>query len=378
MMGRILCNAGAEPVQDIIIRLYQAGFTLIPMGGDDGKKPLISGWKGRRLPLDAILKRMINGRSQTYAVRLDGMLVVDLDTDNEETRALFASRFPASCVTVRTARGLHHYFRHEGIVPKAVRAEGIAIDFKSGSGQYVLGPGSIRPDGTVYQPVDGQLGATALPAFRDTLPPAGGPKKVPKGERNPALWRRAIEYAPLADDFDGLVGDLVALRDIEFDDAASVPDAEIDKVARWAWQLRLQGNLWSKRNSGVKINRLVLDYLLPRRDGADALALYNLIQSEHGHVPGKKFAIVPDAIIDAGRIGMPRMRVYRARKVLLDAKLLALVKQGQFTDGQRQPDQFRLQSPLVAAALRSQAEGERGRGVSTLISISNVGHGEAA
>ncbi len=362
----------AEALHDTMARLYKAGFTLIPMGGDDGKKPLITGWKGRRLPFDAVIKRMQNARSQTYAVRLEGLLVVDIDTDNEATRAIFDSRFKPSTVQVGTARGAHHYYRHEGLVPKAIRGDGIAIDFKAGGSQYVLGPGSIRPDGTVYGPLDGALGFSVLPSFRDALPPASKPK-VQVGERNTTLHKKAAEYAPFADDFDGLLADLVALRDIEFDDAASVSDDEILKVAQWAWRLRTENRLWSKRNSAVQINRLVLDCLLPVEYGTEAVALYSLIQSEHGHKPGKVFAVVPDALIAAGRIKMSRSALYRARRLLIDKHLIALVRKG-FTRGdQHHPDLFRLQSPVIAASLR-----EQGGGVYSLTYVTNVEHGEAA
>jgi Bifunctional DNA primase/polymerase, N-terminal len=126
-------------------RLFSSGFTLIPLGGADGKKPLIAGWNGRRLPLDACMKRMRAVNCRTYGIRLDGLIVVDCDTDNDATRALVAERFAASNVTVRTGRGRHHYFRHDGLIPKAIREDGVAIDFKAGNSAFVVGPGSIRP-----------------------------------------------------------------------------------------------------------------------------------------------------------------------------------------------------------------------------------------
>jgi len=342
-------------LRETMEHLYAANFVLIPLGGPDGKKPLILGWKGRRIPLEACFRRMANANSQSYGIRLDGLLVVDIDTDNQETRDYFASRFQQSDVVVRTGRGAHHYYQSEGFVPKAVRLDDVSLDFKAGSAQFVVGPGSVRPDGWHYLPVRGMLGTSALPTFRDRVPLVavndGG--KVQRGERNGALWRRAVEYAPFADNFDGLLADLVALRDIEFDDAASVPDAEIQKVADWAWKLRLEGKLWAGRNSEMGINRLATDLLLPRADGADALALYVLLISNHGHQPGKIFAVVPDGIIAAGLLGMSRRQIYRARNVLVEVGLLAIVRKGRV----KQPNEYRLQSPRVAAALKADQGG---------------------
>lgn len=369
-----LPESGQEPLRETMTRLYRAGFALIPLGGPDGKKPLIAGWTGRRIPLDACLKRMANARSRTYGVRLDGMLVIDIDTDNAATSKLFAERFDTSSVRVRTARGLHHYFAHDGLIPSAVRADGVKIDFKAGSHAFVLGPGSVRPDGCQYIPIAGDLAATELPLFRDRQPvqPAAG-GKILKGGRNSALWRRAVEYAPVVDDFDGLVADLTALRDLEFEEAASVPDFEIVKVANWAWKLRLEGRLWAGRNSEVRINRYVIDVLLRRADGADALALYSLLIADHGHEPGKTFAIVPDAMVKAGRLRMGRNRLYRARDALIEAGLLKLVKSGWRRKGgqmQRAPNQYRLQSPAVAIAQRER--------VSSIIFFPDMGQRQAS
>lgn len=362
-----------ESLQETMARLFRAGFTLIPLGGPDGKRPLIAGWTGRRLPLEACLKRMANGGSQTYGIRLDGILVIDTDTNNEATDNYLAGRFEPSPVRVRTGRGFHHYYVNDGIVPSAVRADGISIDFKAGSHAFVVGPGSVRPDGRQYLAAAGDLASTQLPQFRDKRPATTVSKgKVAEGERNGVLWRRAVEYAPVVDNFDGLVADLAAVRDLEFDDPESVSDAEIRKVAEWAWKLRLEGRLWAGRNSAVQINRQALDVLLPRKDGADALALYNLLMAEHGHQSGKQFAIVPDAMIAAGLLGMSRRQIYRARDVLVEVGLLALLRTGrQQGSARRLPDTFRLQSPTVAAAIRE-------RGVSSIIFSSSEAHGKAA
>lgn len=55
-----------KPLQETIARLHRAGFTLVPLGGPDDRRPPIAGWTGRRLPLDASLKRMANANPCTY------------------------------------------------------------------------------------------------------------------------------------------------------------------------------------------------------------------------------------------------------------------------------------------------------------------------
>jgi hypothetical protein len=347
-------------------RFFRMGFVLIPLGGSDGKKPLISGWNGRRLSLDVCLKRMATVNSMTYGVRLDGLLVIDLDTKNEATRKLFADRFSPSPLVVKTGRGEHHYYRHDGLVPAAIREPDVAIDFKTGGSAFVVGPGSVRPDGKTYDIQSGDV-AVELPTFRDRRPPATPEPittgKVSIGERNGALYRRSIEYAPCADSLDGLVADLAAMRDIEFDDAASVTDTEIIKVAGWAWGLRLEGRLWAGRNSTVRINRLVLDCLLPLPNGAEAYALYSVVMANHSHQPGKTFSIVPDAMISAGLLKIGRRQIYRARDLLLEFGLIVLVRRGRL----KEAHQYRLQSPVVALASWGTGEGVSKITFSTLL-----------
>lgn len=376
-MSVVTANFGQKPptVDQQILALHGAGFTLIPLGGPDGKKPQVRGWHSMKLGLTTVTKRMQVAGSRTYGIRLDGLLVVDLDTDNEATRRYVDEAFPSTPFIVKTGRGEHRYYRHKGPTPKAIRTDDIAIDFKAGSSAFVVGPGSVRPDGKTYRATRDDINVEELPLFREyrtPLAPVGG-GKVPEGIRNKALYQRAVEYAPMAEAFDDLLGDLTALRDIEFDDAASVPDSEIMQVAEWAWGLRLEGRLWVGRNSTVQINRMAIDYFGSIRNGGDACLLYNVLLANHGHHPGKEFAIVPDAMIEAGLISMPRARLYRAREFLIEAKFVDLVRSSYRGAKGWVPDQFRLVSPSVAAALRYSATGGGGR-VSKITLMTNTGH----
>ena len=233
------------------------------------------------------------------------------------------------------------------LVPPAIRRRDVAIDFKAGSSAFVVGPGSIRPDGKTYRILRGHIGVE-LPRFEDReRSPLHlvGKRRIEVGQRNSILWQRAIQYAPLADDYDGLLADLAALRNIEFEDPASVPDSEIVKVADWAWKRRLEGRLWAGRNSEVKINRLVLDALLPLPCGSEAYSLYSLLIANHGHRPAKPFAVVPNAIKSAGLLKIGRRQLYRAIDLLLELRLLTKVRQG---GGVGNPSLYRLQSPTIA------------------------------
>ncbi len=163
-------NSKSNPLRQEIIRLHTAGFGILPIGaGEDGKKPLLGYKNTPQIPLRNALGAMYDKGSQMYAVRLPGLLVVDIDTDTPEAHAYVEQHFGASTVQVKTPRGMHHYYHlPKGTpIPKSVRLDKIAIDFKGGMNSYVAGPMSIRPDGGQYIPVSGVLGTTHLPVFQN-------------------------------------------------------------------------------------------------------------------------------------------------------------------------------------------------------------------
>ena len=228
--------------------------------------------------------------------------------------------------------------------------------FKTGGNQYAVGPGSVRPDGVVYEVIRGNLSSPKdLPVFQDQSPTKlRSSGKIPVGMRNSSLWRRAVEYAPCCDSEDEIFENFLAYRDLEFDDPTGVLDGEVRRVAAWVWTLRRENRLWQGRDSEMKISRTAIDRLSRIEHGADAWLLYGILVDNHGHIPGKKFAIVPDAMIGNGMMSLSRGRAYRAIKLLLDANLLRLVRKGKL----KEPHQYQLLRP-VSGYQSLKAEGER-------------------
>lgn len=84
--------------------------------------------------------------------------IVVLDVDSPEAQELVDGLELPLTPTVRTARGVHYYFRHPGYdIRNSVRIGGVELDFR-GDGGYVVGPDSIHPSGARYEwiisPVD--------------------------------------------------------------------------------------------------------------------------------------------------------------------------------------------------------------------------------
>jgi len=350
-------------------RLFRAGFSLLPLGGDDGKKPIV-GFKDRsRLPLALVLDRMAGAGSKTFGIRLAGLLVVDVDTDTPEARAYVEQRFGTSSASTKTSRGFHLYFRHDGPKPSTVDLPGIRIDFKAGGNEFVVGAYSERPDGTIYRALGRLVSASELPWFEDRgavenepdQPKVNG--RFPVGCRRTTLKRRAHQLAVVADTFDNLLADLLGFRDWEIERPEDFPDAEISKLAVWFWDLRERGQLWNGRNSAVLIQRSAIDLLAKSKSRNKGLAmlLFNILSVDQGNSPDA-FAIVPDGLRQSGRLVAGRRQIYDALDLLLELRLVICRKRPR---GNRNHYLYQL-----GDGRQEGEEGERGGG-SILILVSD-------
>ncbi len=310
-----------------LARLVRAGFPLLPLGGGgDGKGPLVEAWAGPKLSLARVLAPLYRAGSQVYGIRLDGLAVIDCDSDSAELVGAMEARFGPSPVHVRTPRGRHLYYRATGKAPK-LRAEGLPVDIKTGPRAYVAGPWSIRPDGGVYRPAKGLLGVDALPPLRaiDTPQNRALAATIPPGSRHVALVKEAIGMLELVDSAEELAANLAAVRDDLCEDTVTMPDSELRAIAEWAWKARLENRIFRGRDSVVSVHRLALDALRRWENETDAIALYLLVIEMHGHSPGKRFALDFTAMRESGltRLSIPRLRA--ARRTLQAVGVLRLV-----------------------------------------------------
>ena len=167
---------------DEMARLHGRGFSLVPLGkGEDGKSPLLSFGSAQRIPLARVLAPMHRTGSRCYGIRLDGLAVVDCDTDDAALVEKMEARFGASPIHVRTPRGRHLYYQASSGAYPNVRAEGLPVDIKRGPSSYVMGPGSIRPDGGEYVPAKGLLGRDPLPGIQLPASIGGGTSRIRSG-----------------------------------------------------------------------------------------------------------------------------------------------------------------------------------------------------
>lgn len=111
---------------------------------DRGKEPLVK-WR------DYSCSRETAAGFRNYGVALTSWFGV-VDTDSPESEAFVKAHVPDTPFKVLTARGIHRYFRLACATPKFIRRDSMAIEFRN-EGQYVVGPGSVHPSGSVYTAV---------------------------------------------------------------------------------------------------------------------------------------------------------------------------------------------------------------------------------
>lgn len=316
------------PVEEIA-RLHGAGFDLLPLGGgSDAKAPLCSLQEHNRYPLKRVLGPMYGKGSACYGVRLSGLAVIDCDDNSAALVDEMEDCFGASPVQVSTPRGIHLYYRDNGGQTPNLRAQGFPVDVKRGASSYVVGPHSKRPDGGVYQPFQGTLGSDSLPAIslqHKTTKVGSG--FIAKGNRNRELSLAAIGMVEAVETADELFSNLTFIRNDECEDPATLPDSELRKIADWAWSKRLEGKVYRDRNSEFRVNRTALDRLSAYDNAYDAIGLFVVLQSNHGHVPGQTFPLDRAAMANAGHASLSRRRFGAAIQTLRSAGLLGIAKE---------------------------------------------------
>lgn len=331
-------------------RLITEGFRLLPLGGIDGKRPLVKGWASGKLSLSQVLAPMFRCGSCSYGLRLDDFFVLDCDTRDDVVIASLERRFGKPACRVVTPRGLHLWYLKTSRDVPGLKAEGLPVDVKYGQRAYVLGPGSIRPDGGTYAVESGVLTKSVLRA--PIIVSNGSTTEI--GERHNRLVNEAISMVLHVDNLQELFANLIFIRDEEFDSAREFGKNEVMRIAEWAWTCRLENRVYSGRQSAFKVQRSAIDRLKPLANASDAIALFIVLTDLHGHRDGWTFALKWEAMKRTGHTNLSRARFRSARNALLDTGLLVLSARHQAgTRHQR----FRLRSPLHQSVRTDEPKG---------------------
>ena len=331
MMGKANLQRTPKVFVSTLQRFWNEGAWLMPTGGDNGKRPLLGFSKNSRHPFELVMRRLEQANSQTYGIRLKGLVVLDIDVDDANLIEEMHRRFGRTDCIVKTGRGFHLYYSTSEKVSLTLCGEGLNIDVKQGLNAFVIGPHSLRPDGVLYQFHRKPFSLCDVPPIKQEKKPSFGTvvstsNKARSGTRHNFLLKKAHEYIEHVDSKEELLQNLLYDRDRYCDDPSSVPDAEVDGIANWNWDLRLKNKIYSKNNSAFRIPRQAYHQIRALPNGHIALYLYLYLNDKHGHIFGKTFQINVYALKASAGFAFGQKAIYKAIKQLLGIGYLTVKK----------------------------------------------------
>ena len=330
-MGKASSNRSYDRLAPFIQKFWDEGAWIMPTGGEDGKLPLLNFSAQHRHPLKLVMQRLQLSNSQTYGIRLIDMVVLDIDADEADLIDEMQGRFGANDCIVRTGRGFHLYYSTIDNVTLNLRAAGFPIDVKQGSNSFVLGPHSLRPDGVLYQFHKQPFSLFDMPRIKlentsivKTV--ASELNQANSGTRHPFLISQGRKYIEYVDSWDELLSNLLYDRDTYCADPSTVPDAEVEGIAKWWWQKRLKNQVYNKNYSVFKFPRKAYHQLRALPNGYVALDLYLYLHDKHGHTLGKTFQISVDALQKSAGCAFGQKALRKAINQLLELGYLTIGK----------------------------------------------------
>ena len=343
------------PFADAAHEFAVRGLAVLPLGGDDGKSPLIKFGSWKRPPTaGAVEKWIARFGSKNIGIACGPSNIVVVDCDDPKQAGDLEKMFGSTPFVVETpSGGCHLYYRNNGERCHNLRPDGLAADIK-GIGGQVAAPPSIRPTGQhagqIYRLVAGTFDDFArLPQVRPgSLPEAIAPRcdrrgidnaaSVIVGKRNNFLFDQAMQLARCVDDLEALIDALAGNN-------SALPQpldhSEVVKIARSAWSYEERGLNWA---GGTERPELTLAGLRDFARKPKALLLLTWLRVAHGARRGAPFAISAHAMETANVIPGWQARNYREeRRNLEEMGYLVEVHHG--GHGKGDPNFFAFASP---------------------------------
>jgi hypothetical protein len=327
---------------------FDYGMATLPLGGDDGKVPLISGFHKHAAGPDAIDKfsrqfpdanlGFLPAMSMLY--KGGCMVVVDIDTPDEAEQKEVLKRFGDTPIKVRTGSNhMQAWFRSgRRISSRDLRqSEGMPVEIKC-DGTLCVAPPSVNPKKGAYSFLSGSLDDLGLlpeinlSSLTVPSPRTAEGRQIDVGLRNNTLFRQCLRDARHVDDLDALIDCAQSYADVCFVDPLT--PAEIEKTARSAWGYEERGENWVGTEAKTLVTLSYLKQVIgdaPNKHSDSAFVLLLLLKLEHSgrQARGEPFMMVLDAMARDGCLPGWTLYQYRnAAKVLLEAGYIECVFQG--------------------------------------------------
>ena len=266
------------PFANAVLTLRDHGLAPIPLGGDDGKVPLVLYRNWKRPPGRQFLERLAGAHPTANVGVLTGLselTVVDVDARRLVDGML--RRFGNTpLVTGTPSGGVHLWYRSTGERCQ-VRLDGLRVDIR-GVGGMVVVPPSLRPSGRhagkAYTFVNGSWDDLhRLPTLKAAVL-LDGPA-VYDGARNNTLFCFLLRQVRTCDTLDDLVD---VARTFNSNCIPPMLDAQVVKTARSAWQFEDEDRNWLGGPARATFTVNDIDRLAAK---PDAFALFAKLKVTH-------------------------------------------------------------------------------------------------
>lgn len=287
------------------------------------KRPAVSGYL--RLGSDVssqLVMRFPDADAFGFALgKRSRITVLDVDSRDEGVLADALDRHGRSPIIVRSGSGnFQAWFAHAGEGRKIRPEPGRPIDILGGG--FVVAPPSRGSRGN-YEFIAGGLddldrlpvlaGLATNIVLPDTKPP-----HARQGERNETLFRDCMRRARRCASFDQL---LLFARKLNEGNMPHLPDAEVLKTAKSAWDYQQRGENFLAGETSAILPHDVIDRLAAQ--DPHAFALLALLERHHGQ--REEFAVA-NAMAD--KLGWHIARLRSARAVLVEMNIIRCVHPG--------------------------------------------------
>jgi hypothetical protein len=315
--------------------LARQHLAVIPLGGEDGKVPLIKFANWKRPPGQGFIGELAGkfpNANVGILCGLSNLTVVDIDdTTLTDTMIERCGDTPLKIAT--PSGGIHLVYRHNGERCSNLReVEGLQVDIKA-TGGLVVAPPSVRPTGEYAgKPYSFLAGAWddigSLPVVRSGSVPVQSKASnntlntIREGSRNTALFRALLKQVRHCDDFNALL-DVAQSTNETF--LPPLRDAEVLRTAASVWKKEQDGCNWVGGSPKVALSKAICIQLVHH---PDAFALFCLLKTSHG-ARIEPFAICSKAMSRNEVIqGWGPKRFDKARRMLVQLGFLRMVHQG--------------------------------------------------
>jgi hypothetical protein len=272
------------PFALVALQLLGQRLAVLPLGGDDGKKPLVENWQRRPHGRKAIVKFAAKFPNANIGVAtgLSGVTIVD--SDEPELLDTMIRRCGTTPLIIASPRGgAHLWYRFAGEPSGDYlrRHERLNVDVKA-AGSLVVVPPSIAwagpGKGNAYRFLKGswedltslpECIPGSLPVVERDVAEVHNLRVVRHGFRNNTLLKLLLRKVSYCDSKEDLLDIATTIVDqhFELDRVPPFTSAEIAKIARSAWRMEREDRNWVGTEAKIMIKASEFVVLQRNPDG---------------------------------------------------------------------------------------------------------------